>query len=85
MFKRNNQIYVEESEDSIILYNNENNGKILVLNEIGSFIFKNLDNLEIYEIKERIMSEYDINENELNNDVDKFICDLEALHVIERC
>lgn len=85
MYKKNKLFYVEESEDSAILYNSENDEKLFVLNEIGSLIFQNLEKFELYEIKKMIMMKYDISENELNNDVDNFINNLEALHVIEKC
>ena len=85
MYKKNKLFYVEESEDSAILYNSENDEKLFVLNEIGNLIFQNLEKFELYEIKKMIMMKYDISENELNNDVDNFINNLEALHVIEKC
>lgn len=82
MYKRNANFFVEESEDTIILYDTDNNEKLLVLNEIGSFIFRKIENSELSEIIGEILSKYDIGENELKEDVNDFITNLESRQII---
>lgn len=82
MYKKNTNFFVEESEDSIILYNNDNNEKLLVLNEIGSLIFNEIDKLDISEIIERIITKYEVNEDELRKDIEVYINNLMKLQII---
>ena len=82
MYKKNTNFFVEESEDSIILYNNDNNEKLLVLNEIGSLIFNEIDKLDISEIIDRIITKYEVNEDELRKDIEVYINNLMKLQII---
>jgi len=76
--QRSSEVLVSEANGELVMMNIET-GKYMSLNEVGSFIWKNLETpLDITEICDKVNSEYEVDKETCETEVISF---LEALYV----
>ena len=90
VFRKNKDFVFRQIDDETILVPIKDNlgdmGSIYNLNEVGAFIWAHLDGLKtINDIKNRIIEEFEISEQEAQQDLFEFVNQLkeiEAIHAI---
>ena len=90
VFRKNKDFVFRQIDDETILVPIKDNlgdmGSIYNLNEVGAFIWAHLDGLKtINDIKNRIIEEFEISEQEAQQDLFEFVNQLkeiEAIHTV---
>ena len=90
VFRKNENFVFRQIDDETILVPIKDNlgdmGSIYNLNEVGAFIWENFDGLKtINDIKNRIIEEFEISEQEAQQDLFEFVNQLkeiEAIHTV---
>ena len=90
VFRKNENFVFRQIDDETILVPIKDNlgdmGSIYNLNEVGAFIWEHLDGLKtINDIKNRIIEEFEISEQEAQQDLFEFVNQLkeiEAIHTV---
>jgi methyltransferase-like protein len=90
VFRKNKDFVFRQIDDETILVPIKDNlgdmGSIYNLNEVGAFIWAHLDGLKtINDIKNRIIEEFEISEQEAQQDLFEFVNQLkeiEAIHAV---
>ena len=90
VFRKNEDFVFRQIDDETILVPIKDNlgdmGSIYNLNEVGAFIWEHFDGLKtINDIKNRIIEEFEISEQEAQQDLFEFVNQLkeiEAIHTV---
>jgi len=90
-YRRNENFVYRRIEDETILVPIKDNvgdmGSIYNLNEMGAFIWEQLDGqIKLETVKEKILAEYDVTSQEAEKDLNEFLNDLieiEAVRLVD--
>lgn len=81
----NEDFAIVDLDETIVLMN-EKSGEFLRLNETGALIFNyilNTDSFDINQLNKQILQMYNIIEDEIINEINKFLNSLESLSIIK--
>ena len=86
-YRRNENFVYRRIEDETILVPIKDNvgdmGSIYRLNEMGAFIWEQLDGQKTFEtVKDKILEEYDVGDQEVEADLSKFMTELIEIEAI---
>ena len=89
VFRKNENFVFRQIDDETILVPIKDNlgdmGSIYNLNEVGAFIWEHLDGLKtINDIKNRIIEEFEISEQEAQQDLFEFVNQLKEIEAIHK-
>ncbi|MCM8781388.1 MAG: PqqD family protein [Candidatus Omnitrophica bacterium] len=84
VFKQNKEVIFRDEGDEAIIFNPQNS-EIIVINSIGRFIWSLCDGKNTKkEILKKILDEFEVSSEKAEQDLDKFLTDLEKAAFIKQ-